>query len=562
MDAKRRLYRLEPRPLDTGGQADVFVATHKETGARVAFKRVRDPDSGSLARMRREIEVQRALVHPHIMPVFDYADDGSWYTMPLADAILAVLPRPLSDEVLAAIVGQCVAGLAAAHAAGYVHRDITPRNIMRLSTSEQPRWVVADWGAVRRPRGATTVLRTRAGQQFGTEGFAAPESWVDAHGMDWRADVYSLGRVVAWAATGQEPVPNVPLVPPGRWRRFVEATAAPRQDDRPRRVEDVAALLRAATVGLSLPFPAVAPTAMGGAVQRVGVPPVSSGRVAYIGLDGHLHVLDLVSGADTTFLTVGRPYSPRWSPTGSEIVYGEGLAGKDRRTQVAILNPATGRSRILVAPEVRFGDALHPPVQYWAYRFMRWTPDGGAIVYKKDSGACFGHAYMRVPARGGRPEELAGSSYGFFSSTSEFDISLADGRMVLTESGLDHHMGSGGLAVAALDGRDARPLRSFGGAYYFQPVWTPDGREIAVVQGSGAEDGWVLTLVDPATDSQRVLGPVSKGSGYAFAPGGGWLVLSDGATHQLSLINLADFDERHPVGYGVMPTWGPGGRGE
>lgn len=44
---KKRAYRLDPRPLDTGGQAEVFVATHKETGTRVAFKRVRAHDAAS-----------------------------------------------------------------------------------------------------------------------------------------------------------------------------------------------------------------------------------------------------------------------------------------------------------------------------------------------------------------------------------------------------------------------------------------------------------------------------------------------------------------------------------
>lgn len=559
-DLRRQQYALSHRPLDRGGQAEIFPALHKPTGRRVAFKRlpVRDPEA--LARMRYEVEAQRALApHPNIMPVLDHAEDYAWYTMPLADAVLGRLPCPLADADLATIVAQCLAGLGAAHAAGYVHRDITPRNIMRLTADGQSRWVVADWSAVRRPRGMTTVLRTQAGQSFGTAGFAPPESWIDAHAMDWRADIYSLGRVVAWATTGQAPAPNAELLPPGRWRPFVAATTAPERDQRPRRMEDVEALLRDVVAGLAAGPSAMAPAAPAGATRRAVVPPGVVGRIAYVGLDRQLHVLDLADGVDMLLRTVGQPYSPRWSPAGDLIVYGERLAAsppRPARSQVAVLDPATGFSRLLVAPEVRSGNALNPPIDYWSYRCLCWTPDGAAIVYKKDSGGRINHAYMRVSASGGQPEEIFGTDSHFFMSTSAFDISLTDGRMAITESGLDHQMGSTCLVVADLNGRNRHTLRDFGGAYYFQPVWTPDGREIAVAQGSGERAGWMLTLINPDTGEQRVLGSVSQGSGYAFAPGGGWLVSSDGDTNQLSLIDLANFGERHPIGYGHMPAWG------
>lgn len=558
-DLRRREYKLDAAPLDVGGQAEVFPALHKPSGRRVAFKRVRARDPDSLARMRYEVGAQRALApHPNVMPVLDHADDYAWYTMPLADAVLDRLPCPIADADLATIVAQCLAGLRAAHAADYVHRDITPRNIMRLTDDGQSRWVVADWGAVRRPRGMTTVLRTQAGQSFGTAGFAPPESWIDAHAMDWRADIYSLGRVVTWATTGQAPAPNAELLPPGRWRPFVAATTATERDQRPRRMEDVEALLCNVVAGLSPGPSSVALAAPAGATRHAVVPPGVAGRIAYVGLDQQLHVLDLADGADVPLHTVGQPYAPRWSPAGDAIVYGERLAASPpmpARSQVAVLDLATGSSRLLVAPEVRFGDALNPPIDYWSYRCLCWTPDGAAIVYKKDSGARINHAYMRVSASGGQPEEILGTDTHFFMSTSAFDISPTDGRMAITESGLDHQMGSACLVVADLDGSNRRTLRPLGGAYYFQPVWTPDGREIAVAQGSGGRVGWMLTLINPDTGAQRVLSPVSIGSDYAFAPGGGWLVLSDGDTNQLSLIDLANFGERHPIGYGHMPTW-------
>ncbi len=165
---------------------------------------------------------------------------------------------------------------------------------------------------------------------------------------------------------------------------------------------------------------------------------------------------------------------------------------------------------------------------------------------------------MRVPAGGGQPQELQGADTHFLISTSDFDISPTDGRMAITDNGLDQRAGSGRLAVADLDGRNARILRPFGGAYYAVPVWTPDGRAIAVLQGVGDPVTWKLTLIDPDTGAQRVLGPVFPGSSYAFAPGGDWMVLADAATQQLLLISLANFAERRPIGRGFLPTWGPG----
>ncbi len=291
-------------------------------------------------------------------------------------------------------------------------------------------------------------------------------------------------------------------------------------------------------------------------------PAAPPGRIAYIGRDKQLHVLDIAGGGDAVFPIAGRPYSPRWSPDGRKVVYGEELSTSPCKAQIAVLDPATGRSEILVRPEVRFGDPLHPPIQYFHYDCMCWTPSGDAVVYKKASGARMHNAYMRVPASGGQPQDLQGADTNFLISTSDFDISPADGRMAIVDNGLDQNAGSGQLAVADLDGRNRRIVRPFGGTYYAAPVWTADGREIAVLQGVGQPVTWVLTLIDPDTYTQRVLGSVFRGSTYAFAPHGNWMVLADAATEELLLIDLTNFAERRPIGHGFLPAWGPEGGDE
>lgn len=240
-------YKLERKPLARGGHAEVYRATHRQTNVQVALKRPISSGEDALARLRREVDIQTELHHPNVMPILQYGFvpdwKFSWYTMPLADVILFDFPKPIDDDTLITIVKECALGLSVAHDRDVIHRDVTPRNIMRISTEEGTRWVVSDWGLVRRPIGQTTVLRTQAGQLFGTEGFAAPEMHEDAHLVGPTADIYSLGRVVAWALTDKWPAPNVDLFPEGHWRYFVQQLTKFRPDDRPQTMQKVLELL-------------------------------------------------------------------------------------------------------------------------------------------------------------------------------------------------------------------------------------------------------------------------------------------------------------------------------
>ncbi|WP_329470899.1 serine/threonine protein kinase [Streptomyces sp. NBC_01723] len=216
-------YRCARFPILDSGQADVFEAVHKDTKIAVALKKLRQkyPSERQVARMRREIEIGLALDgHPNAVPILDHGTDCKWFVMPLADktaeACQAVLQND-SDE-LRALVDALASVLSVAHEEGWLHRDIKPSNILHLDN----RWTLADWGIVRRPRGATTKVG-RTGTSIGTLGFSAPELSVNPHEATFASDIYSIGRVIAWALTGQEPLANLPLLPssPGPWRNIV-----------------------------------------------------------------------------------------------------------------------------------------------------------------------------------------------------------------------------------------------------------------------------------------------------------------------------------------------------
>ncbi|TDO51078.1 protein kinase-like protein [Kribbella sp. VKM Ac-2571] len=251
-------YRLDARALGEGGQAIVTAGVHKSTGLEIAFKRLRPGlmgDRESRARMRREIDYGRTLLHENVTPVLDADTKCSWLVMPLARADLKDQRGKIADNQarLALLVGDVCAGLRAAHERGWVHRDIKPSNILRFSLGGKGRWVVADWGLGRGPTGKTTLPgRTRAGVLYGSVGFAAPELSVDAHAASASADIYSLGQLIGWLVSGRFPLANVPNLPPdGPWRSVVAAATEAAAVDRPQSIRDFLDLVYA-RVGVQL----------------------------------------------------------------------------------------------------------------------------------------------------------------------------------------------------------------------------------------------------------------------------------------------------------------------
>jgi hypothetical protein len=236
-------YACDRLPIADSGQADVFRATHKPTGTTVALKKLhlKRPRDHQIARMRREIEVGRHLdSDDHAMPILDYSPDHTWFVMPWAEATAESRQENLqSPDGLRILVDALADVLSAAHTGDWIHRDIKPSNILLLDG----RWRLADWGAVRRPHGQTTKIG-RTAAAIGTEGFAAPELTDDAHQATAASDIYSIGRVIAWALTGKTPKANLPLLPePGPWRPVVQKATRTDPRQRPQTISEMLVLI-------------------------------------------------------------------------------------------------------------------------------------------------------------------------------------------------------------------------------------------------------------------------------------------------------------------------------
>jgi serine/threonine protein kinase len=249
--ADHGLYRLDKSPIARGGQAEVIRAVHRVTGDVVALKRRAGADSAAADRMRREIEVQSSIQHLNVMPILDFdADDHRWFAMPLAESTLEDHLTPMGVDQLTQMVRDVASGLQVAHDSGFVHRDVKPRNVLKLNDLHGERWVIADWGIVRRPLGATTAQHTYAGMFLGTDGFAPPEAYTNSHDVDFSWDSYSLGRLAAWASTGTFPVRLTPSIAPEPWRRFVRVLTDANPRKRPQNMAQVLELLSRVTTQL------------------------------------------------------------------------------------------------------------------------------------------------------------------------------------------------------------------------------------------------------------------------------------------------------------------------
>jgi len=196
-------YELE-RPLGHGGMATVYLARDEELDRQVAIKLLAEHLAGDTAfreRFLREGRLAARLSHPNVVSVYDAgeAEDGRPFIVMeyVPGTTLAEVGKLAPDDAVRLIVQAC-RGLAQAHEAGLVHRDVKPQNLLLRDDGVLK---VADFGIA---RAAETTALTQAGTVLGTAAYLSPEQAL-GEAVTLATDVYALGAVLYELLTGRTP---------------------------------------------------------------------------------------------------------------------------------------------------------------------------------------------------------------------------------------------------------------------------------------------------------------------------------------------------------------------
>jgi serine/threonine-protein kinase len=251
-------YRIDAR-LARGGMGVVYRATHLGLDRPVALKVIARELAGDASfreRFLRESRLAARLDHPAVVPIYDSREvDGELFVaMRLVEGgdLRGLIDRegPLPPPRATALLGQVAEALDAAHAAGIVHRDVKPHNVL----VEGERAYLSDFGLAK----AIDESAASAASVVGTVAYMSPEQW-QGHAVGAPADIYSLGCVLYEAVTGVVPYARAdadpattPRLPVGL-ERAIERATSPRPEDRFATASELIEAARAGAGGATHP---------------------------------------------------------------------------------------------------------------------------------------------------------------------------------------------------------------------------------------------------------------------------------------------------------------------
>jgi serine/threonine protein kinase len=209
-------FRIE-RALGHGGMGIVYLAREVRLDRDVALKVIRTElaeDERFRVRFREESRTAASIEHPRVVTVFGAGErDGLLFVsmryVPGRDLGRLISARGvLAADDAASLIAEVADGLDAVHAAGLVHRDVKPANVLVAEPApgdDSPAAYLTDFGLAK--LAASTSGLTATGEVIGTVDYMAPEQ-IEGRRVDARADVYALGCVLFHAVTGEVPFPE------------------------------------------------------------------------------------------------------------------------------------------------------------------------------------------------------------------------------------------------------------------------------------------------------------------------------------------------------------------
>jgi len=434
--------------LGRGGMGEVWRARDARLKRDVAIKVLpaglaRDPDR--IARFEREARAASALNHPNIVSIYDIGrDDGTyWIASELVrgDTLRRMIEAgPLPAPKAIEIATQVAAGLAAAHAAGLVHRDLKPDNIM---VTRDGHVKILDFGLAKQRRPAaesTTLSLTEQGTVVGTAGYMSPEQ-VRGEELDQCSDLFSFGVVLYEMLSGRrafagassvevmnavlkEEPPDLPASAPRALDRIVRRCLDKEPDRR---------FQSAADLGFALQSLSLSPPRAERPKRRAWLK--WAALVLTAGIATVLVYLKHEPGSrpphnlERLTFDTGLQFGPTWSPDGGFIAYSSDRAGKFDIwvQQVGAVIPIKITTR---------------PGHNWQ---PDWSPDGNQIVFRSEGE---GGGLFVTPALGGSERRI--SSFGYHPKWSP------DGRLILFGNTFVSWLSK--LYIVGLDGEPPREI--------------------------------------------------------------------------------------------------------
>ena len=206
-------YRIESR-LGRGGMGILFLAVEPGLERRVALKLIAPEaaaDDVFARRFAEESRIAASIEHPNVVPIYAAGEEDGvpWIAMryvPGSDLGRRIAREGrLSPEQAVALIAQVANGLDAIHAAGLIHRDVKPANVLLSGDAGAEHAYITDFGVARNV--ATQSGLTQTGRFVGTLDYVAPEQ-ISGEPIDARVDVYALGCLLFKLLTGEVPFPR------------------------------------------------------------------------------------------------------------------------------------------------------------------------------------------------------------------------------------------------------------------------------------------------------------------------------------------------------------------
>lgn len=206
-------YRIESR-LGRGGMGILYLAVEPGLERRVALKLIAPEaaaDDVFARRFAEESRIAASIEHPNVVPIYAAGEEEGVPWIAMRYVAGSDLGRRLAREgrldpaEAVALIAQIGNGLDAIHAAGLVHRDVKPANVLLGGDPGAEHAYITDFGVARNV--ATQSGLTQTGRFVGTLDYVAPEQ-ISGEPIDARVDVYALGCLLFKLLTGEVPFPR------------------------------------------------------------------------------------------------------------------------------------------------------------------------------------------------------------------------------------------------------------------------------------------------------------------------------------------------------------------